>query len=50
MARLWVCRGLDDAHDVAIAVVGGGPDALRQLFFHGANTLPAESVRLRLEC
>ena len=34
-ACLWVCLGAGDAHCVAVAVVGGGPDAVRLLFSIG---------------
>ena len=34
-ACLWVCRGVGDAHCAAVAVAGGKPDAVRQLFSIG---------------
>ena len=34
-ACLWVCRGVGDAHCAAVAVAGGRPDAVRQLFSIG---------------
>jgi hypothetical protein len=31
-ACLWVCRGVGDAHCAAVAVAGGKPDAVHQMF------------------
>ena len=41
-ACLWVCRGVGDAHCAAVAVAGGKPDDVRQLFSIGWS-VPAGS-------
>ena len=45
-----MCRGAGDAQCVAAAGVGGGPDALCQLFLYRASKISqAELVRIRLD-